>query len=87
MWLESKINGFIVINIHCRIVKARNDGQNLEILIEPGSRLRKSSLLGKANCWFGDVCTDSETMLNATEQVDLIWLASFDEDFLGFMTL
>jgi hypothetical protein len=56
-------------------------------LIEPGSRLRKSSLLGKANCWFGDVCTDSETMLNATEQVDLIWLASFDEDFLGFMTL
>jgi hypothetical protein len=40
---------------------------DLEILVEPSNGLHKSSFLGKADCWFGDVCADSETMLNTTE--------------------
>jgi hypothetical protein len=59
----------------------------LEVLIKPCNCLQKGRLFGKANGRLSDICPDSKPVLNATEQVDLVRLASFGQDILGFMAL
>lgn len=54
-----------------------------QVLVKPLHSLVESLLLGESHNLVVDITTDSETVRNAGEQVDLEGLARLDEDLLG----
>lgn len=55
--------------------------------LEPLHSLEKRPLLRKLDVSIRDIATDGKAVFHAAEQVDLVLLTSFGQDFFGFVAL
>lgn len=61
--------------------------QSDQVLVEPVNSLQESFLFSKSLNLVACVATDTESMGNTREQVNLVWLLCFDQEFLRLVTL